>query len=157
MRDETQSLHLVKMMQKRKLYPEYELILPFLLVKKNSVKKLSKGDVLLLGDDRLNLKLLKDDVLCGNAKIEESTNSRVIKIMDIEECTVKKTNSKKYEQLKCSFSFLQSRVFEVGHKIDISSINLEKVNLIIDNEKIAEGKLVNVDEEIAIEITKAGL
>ena len=157
MRGKTQSVHLAKMMQRHKFYPEYELVLPLLLVKKNSLKKLSKGNVLLLGDDSLNLKLLKDDVLCGNVKIEESTNSRVIKIMDIEECTVKTTNSKKYEPLKCSFSFLQSRVFEVGHKIDISSINLEKVNLFLDNKKVAEGTLVNVDEEIAIEITKADL
>ncbi len=154
MRGKTQSLHLVKMMQKRKLYPEYELILPFLLVKKNSVKKLSKGDVLLLGDDRLNLKLLKDDEFFANVEIEESENSRKIKIVNIQKYTATSTNSKKYKILKCSFSFLQSRVFEVDHKIDISSLNLEKVNLSIDNKKISEGKLVNVDEEIAIEITK---
>jgi len=154
MRGKTQSVHLAKMMQRHKFYPEYELVLPFLLVKKNNLKKLSKGNVLLLGDDSLNLKLLKDDALCGNVKIEESTNSRVIKIIDIQSYTTATNNSKKYEQLKCSFSFLQSRAFEVGHKIDISSIDLEKVNLHIDNKKIAEGSLINVDEEIAIEITK---
>ena len=154
MRGETQSLRLAKMMQKHKLYPEYELVLPFLLVKKNSVKKLSKGDVLLLGDDHLNLKLLKNDELFGNIEIEESESSRRIKIVNIQKHTIISTNSKKYEIIKCSFSFLQSRVFKVGHKIDISSLNLEKVNLLIDNKKIAEGTLVNVDEEIAIEITK---
>jgi hypothetical protein len=157
MRDETQSLHLAQMMQKHKVYPEYELVLPLLLVKKNSVKKLSKGDVLLLGDDRLNLKLLKDDETFGNVEIDESENSRRIKIVNIQNNTDISTNSKKYETVKCSFSFLQSRIFEVDHKIDISSLNLEKVNLLIDNKKIAEGTLVNVDEEIAIEITKVGL
>jgi len=154
MRGETQSLHLVKMMQKRKLYPEYELILPFLLVKKNSIKKLSKGDILLVGDDRLNLKLLKDDGSFANVEIEESENSRKIKIIDIQIDTGLSDHSKKYEIVKCSFGFLQSRIFEVDHKIDISSVNLKKVNLIIKNKKVAEGSLVNVDEEIAIEITK---
>jgi hypothetical protein len=154
MRGETQSLHLVKMMQKRKLYPEYELILPFLLVKKNSIKKLSKGDILLVGDDRLNLKLLKDDGSFANVEIEESENSRKIKIIDIQIDTVLSDHSKKYEIVKCSFDFLQSRTFEVDHKIDISSVNLKKVNLIVKNKKVAEGSLVNVDEEIAIEITK---
>jgi hypothetical protein len=154
MRGETQSLHLVKMMQKRKLYPEYELILPFLLVKKNSIKKLSKGDILLVGDDRLNLKLLKDDGSFANIEIEESENSRKIKIIDIQIDTGLSDHSKKYEIVKCSFDFLQSRTFEVDHKIDISSVNLKKVNLIIKNKKVAEGSLVNVDEEIAIEITK---
>ena len=157
MRDETQSLHLAKIMQKHKHYPEYELVLPCLIVKTKSLKKLSKGDVLLLGDDHLNLKLLKDDETYGNVDIEESENSRKIKIIDIEKHTTLSTNSKKYENVKCSFSFLQSRVFEVGHKIDISSFNLEKVNLIIDHKKVAEGSLVNVDEEIAIEITKVNV
>jgi hypothetical protein len=154
MRGETQSLHLVKMMQKRKLYPEYELILPCLLVKKNSIKKLSKGDILLVGDDRLNLNLLKDDGSFANVEIEEGENSRKIKIIDIQIYTGLSDHSKKYEIVKCSFDFLQSRTFEVDHKIDISSVNLKKVNLIIKNKKVAEGSLVNVDEEIAIEITK---
>lgn len=157
MRGETQSVRLAKMMQKHKLYPEYELALPFLLVKKKSLKKLSKADVFLLGDASLNLKLLQEDDLFGNVKIEESENSRKIKIINIEKQTEIPTHSKKYEILKCSFDFLQSRVFEVGHKIDISSIDLGKVNLLIENKKLAEGKLVNVDEEIAIEITKVNV
>ena len=157
MRGETQSVHLAKMMQKHKLYPEYELALPFLLVKKNSLKKLFKGDVLLLGDDHLNLKLLKEDGSFVNVEIEESKNSRKVKIVNIHKQTEIPNHSKKYEILKCSFDFLQSRNFEVGHKIDISSIDLGKVNLLIGKKKLAEGKLVNVDEEIAIEITKVGL
>jgi len=157
MRGETQSLHLAKMMQRHKLYPEYELVLPLFLVKKNSLKKLAKGDVFLLGDDRLNLKLLKEDELFANVEIDESENSRKIKIVNIQKYTETPNHSKKYEILKCSFDFLQSRSFEVGHKIDISSTDLGKVNLLIGNKKLAEGKLVNVDEEIAIEITKVGL
>jgi len=157
MRGETQSVHLAEIMQRHKLYPEYELVLPFLLVKRNSLKKLSKGDVLLLGENHLNLKLLKEDGIFGNVEIEESKNSRKIKIVDIQKQTDSTTHSKKYEIVKCSFDFLQSRSFEVGHKIDISSIDLEKVNLVIENKKIAEAKLVNVDEEIAIEITKVSL
>jgi len=156
MRGETQSVHLAKIMQKHKLYPEYELVLPFLLVKKNSLKKLSKDDVFLLGDDHLNLKLLKDGEFFGNVEIEESKNSRKIKIVNIHKHTELTNHSKKYEIVKCSFGFLQSRIFTVGHKIDISSIDLGKVNLIIENKKLAEGKLVNVDQEIAIEITKVG-
>ncbi len=156
MRGETQSVHLSKMMQKHKLYPEYELTLPFLLVKKNSVKKLSKGNVLLLGDTNLNLKLLKEDGSFANVEIEESRNSRKIQIVNIQNKTEISNHSKKYEILKCSVDFLQSRSFEVGHKIDISSIDPGKVNLLIENKKLAEGKLVNVDEEIAIEITKVG-
>ena len=59
MRGETQSLHLAKMIQKHKLYPEYELILSFLLVKKKCVKKFSKGDILLIGDEAFKFKAFK--------------------------------------------------------------------------------------------------
>jgi len=157
MRAKTQSLHLSKMMQKYKPYPEYELVLPFFLVKKNSLKKLLEGDVFLLGESHLSLNLLKDDELCGNVDIEESENSRKIKIININKHMSLSSDSKKYEKIKCSFDFLQSRVFEVGHKIDISSIDLEKVNLFLGKKKIAKGILVNVDEEIAIEITKVSV
>jgi len=157
MRGETQSVHLAKIMQKHKLYPEYELVLPFLLVKKNSLKKLSKGDVFLLGDNHLNLKLLKENEFFVNVEIEEGRNSRKIKITNIQKYALLANHSKKYESVKFSFGFLQSRSFTVGHKIDIASTDLGKVNLIIENKKLAEGKLVNVDEEIAIEITKVGL
>jgi hypothetical protein len=157
MKDETQSLHLAQMMQDQKLYPSYELVLPSSLVKRSSIKKFSKGDILLVGYNSLNLKLLRDDGSFANVEIEESNNSRKIKILNIKNSESKSTNSKKYETLKYSFFFLQSRVFEVGHKIDISSLNLNKLNLVTDNGVIAEGTLVSVDDEIAIEITKVVL
>jgi hypothetical protein len=127
------------------------------LLKIKSIKKLSKADVLLIGDENLNLKLLKDNKTFGDIEIEEGENSCKIKIVNIQQNTFRPSDSKKYEAVKCSFSFLQSRVFKVGHKIDISSVNLKKVNLFVENEKIAEGTLINVEDEIAIEITKVNL
>jgi hypothetical protein len=157
MKDETQSLHLAQLMQEQKHYPSYELVLPSSLVKKSSIKKFSEGDVLLVGYSSLSLRLLKNDNSFANVEIEESNNSRKIKIVNIEENNSIPTQNKKYETLKYSFSFLQSRVFEVNHKIDISSIDLEKLNLVVNNKVVAQGTLVNVDDEIAIKITKVDL
>lgn len=157
MKDETQSLQLTDMVVKRKLYPEYELFLPSILVKNSSLKKLSKGDIFLLGDNCLNIKLVKDENFFANLKIEQHETKLSVEILTIEKYAPLVNDSKKYETIKLSFGFLQSRVFEVGYKINIASIDLGKVDLMIKNKTIAKGKLVSVDEEIAVEVTKVNV
>jgi len=152
MRDETQALHLVKMMQKHKLYPEYELALSPIQVKKNSLKKLSKGDIFLLGLDSLNMILVEEGEICANVVMNKSENSRKIKITQLNGEATKQSDSKKYETVKISFGMIQSRKLEVGHTIGVTSLSLQEVTLWIEDENIAKGSLVNVDEEIAVQI-----
>ena len=45
-------------------------------------------------------------------------------------------------------------MLELGSTIDITHIDMEKVSLTVEGKIIAEGSLVNVDEEIAIQIKK---
>ena len=49
---------------------------------------------------------------------------------------------------------MQSKALEIGSTIDITHVDLEKVTLVAEGKMIAEGSLVNVDEEIAIQIKK---
>ncbi len=157
MKGETQAVHLAKMMQKHKLYPEYELALPLVQIKRSNLKKLTKGDILLLGFDSMNMILLKEGEICANVVINEAKNSSKIKIIDIKHNTINTNNSKKYEILKCSFGTVQSRKLEVGHSIGVSSLNLQEVNLIVEDKNIAKGSLINVDEEIAVQINKVSI
>jgi len=152
MRGETQAVHLEKMMQKHKLYPEYELALFPIQVKKNVLKKLVSGDLFLLGLDSLEMILLEEDNISANVLLNKSGYSSKIKIMYLHKNTVEQTNSKKYETVKFSFGMLQSRTLEVGHQIEAAQLNLNKVSLYVDGENIAKGSLVNVDEEIAVQI-----
>jgi len=152
MRGETQANHLLKMMQKHKLYPEYELALSLIQVKKNSLKKLSKGDILLLGLDSLKMILLEEGEICASVVIDESENSSKVKITQLNTSTTEQSDSKKYETVKISFGMIQSRKLEVGHKIGLTSLGLEEITLVIEDENIAKGSLVNVDEEIAVRI-----
>ena len=154
MKGETQAVHLARIMQKHKLYPEYELALPLVKVKKNRLKKLTQEDILLLGLESLELILLSEECVCAKVVINEAQNSFKIKIEDLVENTEISNDSKKYEILKCSFGMLQSRKLEVGHKIDIAQLNLEEVTLFTEGKKRAEAKLVKVDDEIAIQIMK---
>ena len=152
MKAETQALHLEKMMQKHKLYPEYELALSPIQVKKNSLKKLSKGDVLLLGLDSLKMILLEEGEICANVVINETENNSKIKIIQLNRSMIKQSDCKKYETVKISLGMIQSRKMEVGHNIGVASLSLQEVTLTVEDKNIAKGSLVNVDEEIAVQI-----
>ncbi len=75
-------------------------------------------------------------------------------IVHIVEDTIKQPDSKKYKMLKISFGTVQSKALEIGSTMDITHLDLEKVTLVSEGKIIAEGSLVNVDEEIAIQIKK---
>ena len=152
MKAETQALHLEKMMQKHNLYPEYELALSPIQVKKSSLKKLSNGDILLLGLTSLNMILIEEGEVCANVVIDKIENSSKLRIIQLNKSMIEQTNSKKYETVKISFGMIQSRKLEIGHNIGIASLNMQEVILIAEDKNIAKGSLVNVDEEIAVQI-----
>jgi flagellar motor switch/type III secretory pathway protein FliN len=152
MKGETQALHLEKMMQKHRLYPEYELALSPIQVKKNSIKRLSKGDILLLGLDSLNMILLDEGEICASVVINKIENSSKLRITQLNRSTIEQSNSKKYDTVKISFGMIQSRKLEVGHNIGTTSLNLQEVTLTLEDKNLAKGSLVSVDEEIAVQI-----
>lgn len=154
MKHETQALHLAKMMQKHTRYPMYELTLPLITVRSNKLKKLSVDDVLLTGFDRLEFLLIDRDTICANMQLKPMENTHGAEIVYLTEDTIKQSNSKKYKTLKISLGTVQSKAPEIGSTIDITHINLEKVTILSEGKTIAEGSLVNVDEEIAIQIKK---
>ena len=139
-------------MQKHKLYPEYELALSPIQVKKNTLKKLVSGDLFLLGLDSLEMILLEKDNISANVLLNKSGESSKVKITHLHKETGKQYNSKKYETVKFSFGMLQSRTLEVGHQIETVELNLKEVSVYVDGKNIAKGSLVNVDEEIAVQI-----
>jgi len=154
MRGETQALRLEKMMQRQHFTPEYELILPLMQIKKNTLKKLSKKDVLLLGLTSLEMHLLSGNEICAKVMVSNIENGHTIKITDIGKSTVEQYDSKKYEVLKCSFGKVQSRTLELGHTIGITALNMQEIHLMVKDKNIAKCSLVNVDNEIAIQIEK---
>jgi len=152
MRGRTQANHLEKMMQKHKLYPEYELAFSPIQVKKNSLKKLSKGDILLLGLDSLKMILVEEGGIRANVVIKKIENSSKIKIIQLNRSMIEQSDSKKYETVKISLGMIQIRKLEIGHNIGVTSLNLQEVTLVVEDKNIAKGSLVSVDEEIAVQI-----
>jgi len=151
---ETQSVRLQQMMQQRKCYPEYALALPLFSIKKKNLKKMDQGDVLLLGFDFLDLVLLKEGEICAKVSVENVADSTRLRISSLEESTVNKYDSKKYENILPIFTTLQIRKLEVAHKVEIPTSEIREITLFNDHEKSFKGLLVMVDDEIAIEITE---
>ncbi len=154
MKSETQALHLARIMQEHTRYPSYDLAFSPMMVRSKSLKKLSVDDVLLIGLDTLEFVLIDGDTICANLLLKQTGNTHGPEIVSLEEDTVKQSDSKKYKTLNVSFDRVQSKVLELGSTIDITHIDLEKVSLTVEGKIIAEGSLVNVDEEIAIQIKK---
>lgn len=154
MKNETQASHLAKMMQTYTPYPVYELSLPLVVVRGSKLKKLNVDDVILTGFDTLEFVLIDGDTVCANMLFKQMKNAHGTEISYLLKDIIKQYDSKKYETLKISFGTVQSKVLEVGHTIDITHIDLEKVSIVSEAKTIAEGSLVKVDEEIAIQIKK---
>jgi len=154
MKAETQANALASLVQKKKQYSEYELILPLFEVKQSNLEKLNVGDVLLMGLETFILLLVLGSDIYAYVKIVNEENMYKLKIINLKKDTLKQEHTKKYEKVKCSFGMLQSRKLEVGYKVSMNDIHLQKAKLFVKNKNIAEAKLVVVDDEIAIEITK---
>ena len=154
MKSETQALHLTRMMQRHIQSPNYELALPVVMVSKKKLKKLSVDDLLLSGFDRLDLILLDGDTVCADMQLKKMENVYKTEIVHLREDTVESSNSKKYETLKISFGRVQSKILEPEQMIDITHIDLETVKLVLKDKTIAEGSLVMVDKELAVQIKR---
>ena len=154
MKAETQANSLASLVKRKKKYPEYELVLPFMFVKSSALQKLAVDDVILLGLNHLELYLLSETNIMTKADLISKDNRQKIKITYLTQDTFKQEHTKKYETLKCSFSNLQSRKFEVGFEVSIEEINLQELNLYVEEKNIATAILVKVDDEIALKVTK---
>lgn len=152
MRGETQALHLAKMMQKHIHFPQYELALPFVRVRSAKLKKLSVNDVLLLDLKVLEFILIEGDRICADLVLQQVEGRHVIAITHLHQKALSSNENKKFETLKLSFGKFSIKSVEVGERLDIAQFDLEKIMLIVEDKKIAEGSLLNVDNEVAVKI-----
>jgi len=154
MKVENQALRLEKLMKRHRLYPEYELCFPLLSVKKDTIKKLRTGDLLHLGMDRMKMLLLSKENGCAKVVLSSCGKSLTIQIVGRYKHSKKQNHSKKYKNVKILLGTVQSRVLEIGHKVETAQIDFGKILLYTKNKKIANAKLVIADGEIAVQIKK---
>ena len=156
MKVDNQALCLEKLMQKHQLHPEYELRLPSVLLKKGAIKKLSRGDVLLLGMEQMEVLLVSEKNGCAEALLIVSEESMTVEITGPFEDSENTIDSKKYKKVDISLGSLRSRVLEPGRKVKTTQIDPKEISLYVEKKKIAAARLVMVDDEIAVQIKEVG-
>ncbi|MDQ7046773.1 MAG: hypothetical protein Q9M39_03835 [Sulfurovum sp.] len=154
MERETQVFHLARMMQKYSQKPQYELALPFVKIRKSVFEKLSVNDVLLLDMKVLTFILLKNDVLCANLALQHVESSEVIVIIEVKSKTKISKKSTKYKIIKPSLGTCDIKSLEVGKHLSWTPFDLEKIILLCDEKKLAEGSLVRVDNKLALKVDR---
>jgi len=154
MKAETQANALASLVQKKNSFKRYELILPFFQVKQSTLKRLEVGNVLLVGLDNLILFLVSESKIHASAKIVSEKNIYKLKINTLQNDMLTQPYIEKYQTIKCSFGFIQSKKLDVGNRLSTHDINLKKIKIFVEEKNIAEAILVKVNNEIAIEVTK---
>jgi len=154
MRVETQATHLEQMMQMHPLFECYDLTLPPVKIKKGVLKKLERGDLVLLHMKIPKLQLRKENRLKACVQLDCCGKHLLVTKTEDEKISREYHKRKKYEILICCFDNLQSRVLKKDMKIDAATVDFGYVTLYTDQKALAEGRLVWVNEEIAVEITK---
>jgi len=154
MKSETQFSHLQNKIQKYKCYPEYDLVLAPFNIKKKNLKNLKTGDVLLLGLDILILYFMQKNKICATLKLEKHNTIVKVRIESLNTIDINRENGKKWKKIYCSLDHVQCRKLEVGHTVTLNTEALKFVELFHSDLKIADAKLISVDNEIAIEITE---
>ncbi len=154
MHGETQANRLAALMQKKAQLPSYELALPLIQVKRSTVARLKVKDIFLFGLKQLVCILVKDGRICAHVTVSIENGRYYLKIEKNDSEMILTSDSHKYETLLCILGTLKSRTLEVGHLIEMSQIKLEKVTVIQKDKKIAEGTLINVEGELAVQMDK---
>ena len=160
MKAETQAVLLERMMQNKKIHPEFELCFPLFLVEKKTLKRLSVGDVFLLGLDTLESILIEHKGIHNVSRYAklafiENNSRQEVEITSIKNMVLKPFNNSEYEEVKCVFSKIDVQLFDVGSRLRLEDELFESVEIFnINSDITAEGKLIEVNDEIAIEVTK---
>jgi len=151
MRGDTQADRLEVMMQKHRIYPHYTLALPPFEVRKRALAELKKGDILLLGLDRLTLVLLEGNTICAEVTIEHHSALDRLRITALGE-DAQAHASKKYQRVTVVWGEIPCKKLEVGHVVGAMDLNFDHLSVVVEQKKIAEGSLVNAGGRIALEI-----
>ncbi|MBD3791110.1 MAG: FliM/FliN family flagellar motor switch protein [Campylobacterales bacterium] len=153
MRADTQADSLEVMMHKHQIYPHYTLALAPFEVKKRALKELQRGDILLLGLDRLRLVLLDAEGVTAEVMIEHRSALDRLKIVSLG-VQAQERISKKYQAVSVMLGEIPCKKLEVGHVIGTMDLDFDHLTIAVEGKKIAEGSLVNVGGRIALQINE---
>ena len=150
-----QAEQLIAMMDRAPVHSHLEVCLPPFEVKKSSLEKLAKGDILILPTQQLGVTIFNEDNQIVAHGLYGNYNSAPSVL--IEDCTKKPLSlydSKKYELLKISLGRIKKRELDQRKIVKLYHDKRYDATLYRDKEPIAYASLVQVNQKAALQIGK---
>lgn len=137
-------LGLMKMMQTKPTVDYFEVHLSPLQIKKKSIKKLSKGDIISLESKELNVEIVESGNIVAYGIYGEFQEAPSVLISAYPDRRKKYINTKKYYQIDVSFGQIDKSKFDHGKIIKLKRDGVYDVSLYRDGFLLAEATLVDV-------------
>jgi len=140
-------------MDRTPILSSLEVCLPFFEIKKSSLEKLAKGDILILPMRQFEVTVLEEgDRIVAQGLYGNYGDTPSILIVDNIAKPLYTDHSNKYENLKISLGEIERRELEQGKIIKLHQDKMYDATLYRDKEVIAYASLVQVDKKAALQI-----
>jgi len=150
---EAQVRQLIAMMDRTPILSSLEVCLPYFEIKKLSLEKLAKGDILILPMRQLEVTVLEEgDRIVAHGLYGNHDNIPSILIVENNKKPLKPNHSNKYEILKISLGEIEKRGLDEGKIVKLYQDKMYDATLYRDKEPIAYASLVQVDKKAALQI-----
>lgn len=148
-----QAEQLIAMMDRAPVHSHLEVCLPPFEVKRSSLEKLARGDILMLPTRQFRVTVLEEgDHIVAHGLYGNYSNVPSILIVENGIKPLYPNNSKKYETVKISLGEIEKRELDQGKIIKLHQDKMHDATLYRGKEPIAYASLVQVDKKAALQI-----
>ena len=153
----TQALRLRELVRQRKGLLSYTLSLSPVEVKRGALKRVAKGDLILLKTKVPSLCLCRDGKVAASCELLIEADRKRVRVTALTERSKQKPESKKYEVLFPQITEVETPEVAVDDLIDISDVDMSKISLTSRGREVASGHLVVVEKRIAVMIDRCNV
>ena len=151
MKVETQASRLERMMRQKRKEQLCEVALPPVQLKSSMLRRLEKGDLLLLGMERFEIVFVKEGSVFAKGELLNLGSECRAEYLEEPE---KIEHTKKYETLLPLLGSMELERVRQDERVDISGLTLTNITLKRGSDSVAKGELVECDGTIAVKIEK---
>ena len=150
---DAQARQLIAMMNCTPVLSRLEVCLPPFEIKRSSLEKLARGDILVLPTQRLEVAIYGEgDHIVAYGLYGNYSDIPSILIVEHSPKPLSPNDSKKYELLKISFGGVEKRELVQGKIVKLHQDKMYDATLYRGKEQIAYASLVQVDKKAALQI-----
>jgi|GEM_PF-2256762 len=149
---ETQIKQLIKMMNDIPTSKDLKVYLPSIQIKKKSLKRISKGDIILLKTEDIAVDIVEDDNIIARGLYG---NYNEIPSILIDKFTRDKKSSKRdkrYHVVKILLGTIEDSQLDIGKIVKLKNDREHHLSLFLRDRLVAKARLVHRDREIALQI-----